>query len=252
MKKNAYAEMYNVESRHWWYVGLHDLILHLAETQYSGLPLEVLDAGCGTGGLLSALTRRGHHATGFDFSDDAVAFCHQRGLESVFKANINEWIPESREYDLITIMDVLCHKWVPDEVKVLRTMAEGLRENGLLMLNYPAFPLLGRHHDEVVMIRERYTKKTLKTIFAEAGLSPVILSYRLPHAFLVLVLLRFYEKLRKENQPAKSDIANIPPVLVNNTLIQLLKLENRLIARKFPIPFGSSVFVVARKNNKNP
>ena len=145
MKKNAYFEMYNVESRHWWYVGLHDLILHLAESQFTGRPLTFLDAGCGTGGLLSALTDRGHQVEGFDFSDDAVEFCHQRGLDQVFKANINEWNPEPGAYDLITIMDVLCHKWIPDEVKVLQSMSEGLKENGLLMLNYPAFPTLGRH-----------------------------------------------------------------------------------------------------------
>ncbi len=247
MKKNAYLEMYNVESRHWWYVGLHDLILRLAETQFPGQPLDILDAGCGTGGLLSALARIGHRVEGFDFSDDAVDFCHQRGFVSVFKANINEWLPESGAYDLIAIMDVLCHKWVPNEVKVLQTMAEGLKENGIIMLNYPAFPMLGRHHDEVVMIRERYTRKTLKNILDAAGLSPVLLSYRLPHAFLVLVLLRLYEKLRKEHQPAKSDIADIPPALVNNLLIQLMNFENRLIVHKFPIPFGSSVFVVARK-----
>ena len=250
MKKNAYLEMYNVESRHWWYVGLHDLILRLADTKFPHQSLDILDAGCGTGGLLSALTRKGYHPLGFDFSDDAVEFCHQRGLDQVFKANINEWLPEPGTYDLITIMDVLCHKWVPDEVKVLRLMADGLKENGLILLNYPAFPMLGRHHDEVVMIRERYTKKSLKKILTEAGLSPVLLSYRLPHAFLVLLFLRLYEKLRKEKQPAKSDIADIPPEFSNNLLIQWIKLENRLIAHKFPIPFGSSVYVAARKNRE--
>jgi 2-polyprenyl-3-methyl-5-hydroxy-6-metoxy-1,4-benzoquinol methylase len=247
MKRNAYIEMFNVESRHWWYVGLHDLILLLAETQLPQRPLDILDAGCGTGGLLSVLTGSGHRAAGFDFSDDAVDFCHQRSFENVFKANVNKWVPAPESYDLITMMDVLCHKWVPDEVQVLKTMASGLKENGLLMLNYPAFPMLGRHHDEVVMIRERYTKKTLKTVLAGAGLSPVLLSYRLPHAYLVLVFLRFYEKLRKTKRPVKSDIADIPSAFVNNILIQLLKFENRLIARKFPIPFGSSVFVVATK-----
>ena len=247
MKKNAYSEMFSVESRHWWYVGLHDLIPLLAERQFPGQSLAILDAGCGTGGLLSTLTGRGHQVEGFDFSEDAVDFCHQRGLEYVFKANINEWRPVSGAYDLITIMDVLCHDWVPDEVKVLQSMSEGLKENGLILLNYPAFPMLGRHHDEVVMIRERYTKKSLKKILAEAKLSPVLLSYRLPHAFLILALLRQYEKLRKEHQPAKSDIADIPPVFVNNLLIQWIKIENRLIAHKFPIPFGSSIFVVAQK-----
>jgi len=249
MKKNAYTEMFNVESRHWWYVGLHDLIILLSETLLPQRPLDILDAGCGTGGLLSALKARGHNASGFDYSDDAVAFCHQRGLENVFKANINEWLPAPNSYDLITIMDVLCHKWVLDEVQVLKAMANGLNENGLVMLNYPAIPILGRHHDEVVMIRERYTKKTVERILLDAGLTPVLMSYRLPHAFVVLIFLRLYESFEMNNHNAKSDIADVPAKYVNDLLIRLSKFENKMIARGFPFPFGSSLFVVARKVN---
>lgn len=247
MKKNAYQEMFAVEDQHWWYVTLHDLVTLLSKTQFSGRTLKILDAGCGTGGLLSVLAETGHEIEGFDFSEDALAFCRERGFETVLQADINEWVPAPKTYDLITSMDVLCHDWVRDEIRVLQNLASGLKENGLIMLNYPAFPLLSRHHDQVVMIRERYTRKTLKKYLAEAGLAPVLLSYRLPHAFLALLFLGWAKGRRREDAEAKSDIAEIPSALVNRLLIRMGKIENRLIARGLSMPFGSSLFVAARK-----
>ena len=247
MKKNAYTEMFAVEDSHWWYVGLHDLVSLLSKKLFPNQTLEILDAGCGTGGLLSILTSAGHAVEGMDYSEDALNLCRERGLKKVFKADINDWTPKPDSYDLVVSMDVLCHKWVHDEIEVLKSFASGLKENGLIMLNYPAFPILSRHHDEVVMIRERYTKKILNKYLSESGLAPVILSYRLPHAFLFLIFLRIYEASRKNSSEAKSDIADIPSKFVNQLLILINKIENQIIARGFSIPFGSSLFVVARK-----
>jgi len=247
MEKNAYDEMFAVEDKHWWYVGLRDLVLLLSRRLFSKGKLKILDAGCGTGGLLSELSKAGHEAEGFDFSEEALNFCHQRGLDKVFKANINDWLPNPGSYDLIVSMDVLCHKWVQDEIQVLRSLASGLNDKGLIMINYPAFPLLSRHHDRVVMIRERYTKKTLKKYLSDAGLTPVVLTYRLPHAFLYLLLLRIFGVISKKNVEGKSDIAEIPSNSINQLLIQENMLENRIIAFGISLPFGSSIFVVAQK-----
>jgi SAM-dependent methyltransferase len=247
MKKNAYEEMFKVEDRHWWYVVLHDLARLLSDTKFSRRPLKILDAGCGTGGLLSVLSRDGHEIEGFDCSEEALRYCRMRGLDRVFQADLNDWIPSAGAYDLITCMDVLYHEWVRDQVRVLGALSGGLKENGLIMLNFPAFPTLSRHHDKVVMVRERYTKKSLKKYLAEAGLEPLLLSYRLPHAFLYLIFLRLYESLRRKDAEVKSDIAEVPSNFVNRCLILIGKLENRLIARGMVMPFGSSLFAVAKK-----
>ena len=247
MNKNAYAEMFAVEDRHWWYVGLHDLVVVLANKLSPQEHLKILDVGCGTGGLLSILGNAGHEVEGLDFSDDALDYCHKRNLQNVFKADINEWKPGKNEYDLITSFDVLSHEWVDDEVKILKSLANGLKDNGFIMLNYPAFPVLRRQHDKVVMMRKRYTKKSLTPILSKAGLEPVVFSYRVPHAFIILLLLRIYEIFGSNQQDTKSDIATTPTKLINNSLTKIIKVENRAIAHGLSIPFGSSLFVVARK-----
>jgi SAM-dependent methyltransferase len=247
MKKNAYAEMFAVEDNHWWYVGLHDLVVLLTNELMPQQQLKILDVGCGTGGLLSILDKVGHDVEGLDYSEDALEYCYKRGLKNVFKADINEWKPSQNMYDVITSFDVLSHEWVKDEAQILKTLSNGLKDQGLIMLNYPAFPILRRKHDRVVMMRKRYTKKNLGQALSKAGLSPIIFSYRLPHAFLILLIMRFLEARKSNNREAKSDIANIPSKLTNQTLIQINKFENRLIARGFSIPLGSSLFVVAKR-----
>ncbi|RME58453.1 class I SAM-dependent methyltransferase, partial [Candidatus Parcubacteria bacterium] len=72
MKKQAYQEMFQVENTHWWYRGLHDLVLHLLDKWFPGKSLKIFDAGCGTGQLISLLSDAGHQVSGLDYSDDAV------------------------------------------------------------------------------------------------------------------------------------------------------------------------------------
>jgi hypothetical protein len=59
--------------------------------------------------------------------------------------------------------------------------------------------------------------------------------------------LRFFETRTENNDEEKSDVANIPSNLVNHFLILIGKIENRLIAWGISLPFGSSLFVVAKK-----
>ncbi len=243
MEKNAYFEMYTVEDDHWWYIGLHNLVVLLINRLYPQQKLRILDAGCGTGGLAAILSNQGHIVEGLDHSDEAIAFCNKRRLKGIIKADINEWTPEPGSYDLIVSMDVLCHKWVLDEIKVLKYFADGLNKQGMVMLNYPAFPILSRHHDKVVMIRERYTIDTLTKIMNAAGLVPLITSYRLPHAFIFLLLRKFFGGKKED----KSDIAKVPPKIINDILVGINLLENRMIAKGILFPIGSSLFVVARK-----
>jgi len=247
MEKNAYAEMFSVEDKHWWYVGLHDLVVSLSNTLLPQVFLKILDVGCGTGRLLSILNQAGHEAEGLDYSEEALSYCHKRGLQNVFKADINEWVPKQGHYDLITAFDVLSHETVKNEPQILKSLKSGLKENGLIFLNYPAFPILRRRHDKVVMMSRRYTKKTLNKILNEAGLTPILCSYRLPYAYFILLILRSLEFFESDQQKSKSDIATVPVDFVNNTLIKANKIENRIIARGYSIPFGSSLFAVSKK-----
>ena len=66
-----YERMYEVERTLWWYQSLHGRILHHIHKHF-GAPtpdLKIMDAACGTGGLLSFLREKGYlNLVGFDYS----------------------------------------------------------------------------------------------------------------------------------------------------------------------------------------
>ena len=64
-----------VEASHWWYVGTREICLALLMPHIGGgMPLRILDIGCGTGGNLAELARLGQ-ARGIDL-DPLVSITH--------------------------------------------------------------------------------------------------------------------------------------------------------------------------------
>ena len=81
MNQVEYVRMYEAEERHWWYVGLHQLILATIqqESRRLGRPLAIFDAGCGTGRLCQLMSQQGHQVSGCDISEEAMRLCRVRG-----------------------------------------------------------------------------------------------------------------------------------------------------------------------------
>ena len=76
-----YEKMYASEMSLWWYAHLHELVLATFKTAGFAFQTAILDAGCGTGGLLTRLHHAGYENTlGIDLSPHAVRFCRQRNL----------------------------------------------------------------------------------------------------------------------------------------------------------------------------
>jgi len=60
MKPEEYQVMYDVEDTYWWYVGMRSIFLSLLDGHYGArTDLKNLDAGCGTGAMLSHLRQYG-------------------------------------------------------------------------------------------------------------------------------------------------------------------------------------------------
>ena len=61
MQKTFYTEYYQVEDKHWWFVGRRQIILKLLDQRFSlsSKDHNILDVGCGTGTMLTHLARYG-------------------------------------------------------------------------------------------------------------------------------------------------------------------------------------------------
>lgn len=247
-----YVRMYESEERHWWYVGLHKLIMATVEKESSrqGSLLKIFDTGCGTGRLCELLKISGHHVTGCDASNEALRLCRTRGIEGVFFADLNDIELESESFDVITSIDVLYHEGISDDEAVLKKFYNALKPGGLLILNLVAHEFLRSTHDIAVHTRERYTRSNLEQKLRRAGFEMISTSYRVSILFPLIAAFRFIKRLfhshDSDNSKISSDVS-LPPSFINGLLLKLLTLENGMILSGMSLPVGSSVYAEARK-----
>lgn len=244
MKESEYRSIYSVEDAHWWYKGLREIVFSSLKSAVSGRVF-ALDAGCGTGAVLKRLLEEGHRAVGVDFSPTALAFCAERGLSRLVRGSVSELPFRDESFDAVVSLDVIYHAAVEDDVEALREFRRVLRKGGVLILNLPAFEFLRSPHDLANQTKRRYTKAMLAEKLKSAGFSIERVTYRNAALFPAIATVRLLKKAFAAGDSKDSDLGKVNPVL-NSALTCVLSLEN-VILRRLDMPFGSSVFSVARK-----
>lgn len=242
--------MYEAEDRHWWYVGLHELVLSTVQRESNrlGRPLKIFDAGCGTGRLCQLLAEHGHNVRGCDFSEEALRLCRLRGVNDVFFADLNAIELEAESFDVIISIDVLYHTGIRDDVAVMKRLHTALKPGGMLVLNLVALEFMRSTHDIAVHTRERYSKSLLCKRLRGAGFNIEFVTYRVSFLFPVIAPYRLLSRwtANREADPKQmvSD-TSMPHRLLNALFLKCIELENRFL-RMTTLPFGSSLFVAAR------
>lgn len=238
--------MFDVEDDNWWYVGLRKLVLDGIEsfTRANNGPA-VLDAGCGTGGMLKEC--KDYTAFGMDTSEASMHYCRMRSLKNLLRGSVNSMPFKHSAFNIVISLDVLCHTSVPDDVKALKEIYRVIDHDGVLLINLPAYHFLKSRHDESFHQDRRYTARNLKEKVAKAGFRIERISYRNTVLFPLVLFMRIAGKLFPSGSHEKESDMRRLPRLLNSFLQQLLLLENKMIIRGVSFPFGLSVFCVARK-----
>lgn len=242
MKKEEYKRIFEQEENHWWYLGMRKISEVLLDSVVKSPYLKILDAGCGTGGMMLFLKKFGD-VSGIDISPEAQKYCQKRGLKQIKKSSIENILFNDEKFDLVTSFDVLYHQWVKDDLLVLKELYRVLKPGGYLLLRVPAYNWLRGKHDEVIKTRHRYTKKELVQKVGLSGFKILRSTYADTILFPIAVLKRSSEKFLPLT--TTSDVKPLPKIL-NNLLIKILYFEAIIIAR-FSLPFGLSLFVLAQK-----
>jgi SAM-dependent methyltransferase len=238
-----YAAMFAVEDRHWWYVGVRREIersLEAVRAPGSGR-LRILDAGCGTGGLLANLTTPAWKV-GLEISFEGIRLSRSRGLAGLVQGNVSGLPFADGSFDAVVSIDVLCHSRVEERL-ALEEAARVLRPGGVLLAQVPAFDFLRGEHDAAVWTKRRYRRGEVADLVSEAGLFPRRSGYRNSLLFPAAAVARLFRRRKVSRERARSDVRPVPGV-VNDLFSGVLALERRLPAR---FPFGLSVFCVAEK-----
>jgi len=241
MEKGEYAKAYQLEEKNWWYAARRSLVLGLLE-KYSCVknPL-VLDLGCGCGKTIEALRRAGAKCTGVDFSSEAISFCGQRSINAK-KMDVLDIIFEDR-FDVVIALDLLEH--VENDQLLAEKMFKALKPEGVLLVSVPAFNFLWSHHDTICHHKRRYRRKQLCCLLKKAGFEEKFSSYWNFSFFSPSAALKIGKRILLKKS-SKSDLFNAPAP-INSAMNFILGLENALITTGISMPFGTSVFCVAKK-----
>ncbi len=244
MELFEYQNIYRHEDQHFFYVGIHELVLMLARHfELSIKPLRILDAGCGTGLLAKKLKQLGE-VWGIDIHPAALSFTRRRGVK-VKKASVTKLPFENGSFDLVICIDVLYHQKVKSDALALKEIFRVLRSGGRLILRVPAHRWLRLSHDRYVHTRQRYEKDELNKKLVKAGFFVEKMSFTGMSLYPALIFHHFWEKIFSPGQDALS-IRPIPECL-NQLLILFLRFEV-FLTRWVNLPQGIGLIAVARKS----
>ena len=233
------------ERDHFWFHGFRASFVPVLDEIAGGRrDLRLLDCGCGTGYNLQQLLPRYGTAFGFDLSPDSI----RRGREAhlaIARGNMHHIPFRSGTFDIATSFDVV--QSVPDDRAALREMARVLKPGGHVVLNVTALELLRGDHSDVWEEVRRYTPRTARELLAGAGLTPVRVAYVFASIVPMVLGVRLAQRmLRAFRDPTGDADLHVPAAPVNTALAWLVRGEAAL-ARRVPMPCGTSLMIVGRK-----
>jgi SAM-dependent methyltransferase len=250
MDRAEYQRMHAVEDRMWWYRGLRrlaasELARALGRSAGQGPALQgpVLDAGCGTGGMLALLgpAIAGRPTVGLEFDTVAAGLAAAKSGRPVAAGSVNEMPLGDGVLAGYLSLDVLCHGGVEPE-RAVQEARRCLKPGAVALFNLPAYGWLLSAHDRRVHNVRRFTRGQARALLAGHGFRVVKSSYWNTLLFPLMLLHRLTER-----DDAASDVREFPQWL-DALFSAALAIERAAIAAGLRLPFGGSLMIVARRD----
>jgi SAM-dependent methyltransferase len=244
MDPAEYAKLDRLEERMWWFAAAHANLLMLARDFSPFAPNRVLDAGCGTGGLLAklAVDRPASTVIGLEADQSACTRAAAKSARPVCRGSVNELPFADAAFSTIFSADVLCHRDV-DERQALRQFHRCLVPDGILVLNLPAYRWMLSRHDAAVYNVRRYTRRDAARLLRDAGFRLLYASYWNALLFPLMVITR---KLLPSRGVA-SDV-KLYPAPAETLCRAATAFERALLKGGLRFPFGGSLIAIAGKS----
>lgn len=186
-------------------------------------------------------------ARGVDIDEEAVGYCHERGLLDVRLGAIEALPFDVGSFDLVTALDVVEH--LDDDVAALRELRRVLRPGGHLLMTVPAHRFMWGDQDEVNLHKRRYVAAEVRDRLTTSGFEVRRLSYLNAFLFPPIAAVRLLRRLEHRVWPRtthKSDFRYPAPRPLNFLLAVIFGAEGPIV-RRFNIPIGVSILALARR-----
>ncbi|MFO1161581.1 MAG: class I SAM-dependent methyltransferase [Reyranellaceae bacterium] len=245
MERVEYERMHRVEDRMWWYRGLRRLAAQLLGSALAGAAPRgpLLDAGCGTGGMLLTLgpALAGHATLGLEYDPIAAGLAASKAGRPVVAGSVNEMPIGDGLLGGYLSLDVLCHGGV-DPARALKEAHRCLAPGAIAVFNLPAYGWLLSAHDRRVHNVRRFAGGEVRRLLDRHGFRVLRSSYWNTLLFPLMLLHRLLER-----DDAESDVRDYPRWL-DRLASAALAVERGVIGLGIGLPFGGSLIVVAARD----
>jgi SAM-dependent methyltransferase len=235
-----YGERYReLFEHHWWWRARTNLIIETLQRLLScGGGESILDVGCGDGLFFDRLAQFGE-VEGVEPGAELVSENNPH-RKRIHVCPFDEGFLPGKQYSVILMLDVLEH--LENPARALRHVAHLLKPGGRFVATVPAFMALWTNHDVLNHHQTRYTKASIRTVAGETGLrieeQRYLYHWTCPAKLVVGAVERMF--------PSEPSPPKVPPSWLNQILYKLSRIEQQTLTR-LPMPFGSSLLVVASK-----
>ncbi len=236
-----------VEANSYWFNHRNKVLASLAKHYCK--PGDIFyDVGGGNGFVTKGLEEAGIDSVLIEPGVGGVLNAKKRGVKNVICASTETCGIAKNTIDAIGVFDVVEH--IEDDKKFLQELNGMLKPKGLLFMTVPAFEFIWCNEDDYAGHYRRYTTGRAKKVLNEAGFDILFSSYLFSVLPIPIFLIRSIpsrlgmhkkvddvEKYKKEHNTSNS----------KGVLQKIWDWELKRINDLKPIPFGSSVLMVAVK-----
>jgi len=244
MNTDEYLKLAEVEDRMWYFRSLHAHVTRLLKRAGVKPDAAMLDAGCGTGGMILRLREQhpGWRWSGIDFMPIACELARQRcgpGTD-IREASVTALPFGDASFDVVVSADVICQ--VTDADVAVREFFRVLRPGGVVVINVPAYMWMWSYHDDSCQTKHRYTRPEVDGLMREAGFAERKTTHWNALPFPLVWTKR---KLLRSDQDT-SDVKDYPAA-IDAMFSGMMAVEHAWLRAGGTWAWGTSVLAVARK-----
>jgi SAM-dependent methyltransferase len=237
-----------VEDRSFW-CRTRNRVLRQVFTRFvdSSRRIEMLEIGCGIGGVLKELrTLPNLSLTGSEIYLKGLRYARERIPDVKFIQVDATTMPFNQAFDVIGAFDVLEH--VVDDVAVIARVREALRPGGKFVITVPQYQWMWSRLDEVVEHKRRYSRADMVGKLRAAGFTIEYTTSFVTVLFPLMVAQRFATR-RQERADTRQDFTEevVLPKPINSLFDMLMRIDEFVLRLGGTLPFGGSLLVVASR-----
>ncbi len=211
-------------------------------------PLDVLEIGCGIGGVIGALRQVGNlRLTGSEIYIQGLKYARKKMPDVDFIQLDATDIPFRDAFDVVGAFDVLEH--IDHDELVMGQVRDALRPNGLFVVTVPQYQWMWSTLDELVHHKRRYSRAEMTGKLQRAGFEVIYATSFVTTLFPFMWLSRLRDRGKAPSADATADFSDRVslPGPINLIFDWIMRIDEAALALGATLPFGGSLLVVARR-----